>query len=64
MHECEWLDALVHAANHWADELKEDPECKEDLYQLCKALKGIHYIAEIAETKLMDRYRESKAMKL
>lgn len=60
MHECDWLEALIGAAEHWSKELKEDPDCKEALYQLTKAIKGIHHLEEVVESKLLDKYREKK----
>lgn len=60
MHECDWLEALIGAADHWSKELREDPDCEEALRSLSKAIKGIHHLSGIVDSKILDKYRETK----
>lgn len=64
MHECDWMDALVKAADHWAGELREDEEDENALCNLKNSLKAMHYIGEMAQTKLLEHYRETKSIKV
>ena len=62
MHECDWLDALVHAAEHWAAELHDEPDNEDALCCLCKAVKGIHHLNGVIDSKLMDKFRDAKKL--
>ena len=52
MSERDWLDALVSSADYWAGELKEDHDNEIALCNLNKAIEAIHYVGEIAESKI------------